>query len=326
MQLFRNAGGLARHMAANQGPVAATLGKFDGLHLGHRAILRQLLQAAAELGGPSLVLTFDPHPAEVLHGAPRLRVEPLRRRLQGLREMGVDACGVLRFDERLRATSARAFIDQVLEPLQVRRLVLGQNFRFGADRGGDIDLLRAWGEQRGAKILSCPAVMVQGAPASSTRVRAALHEGDLALAGRLLGRPWDHSGRVRRGRMLGQQLGFATANLGFGRYTPPMTGVFAALVALDDEPDAARPAVCNLGVRPTVKGTAPLLEAHLLDFDGDLYGRRMRVVPRLRIREERRFDSLDELRAQIGRDTERARQVLDAPLPAGEAKAGGMEP
>ena len=225
--------------------------------------------------------------------------------------MGVDVIGLLRFNARLAAMTAVDFVRQVLvERLRAREVWVGPDFRFGHGRAGDLALLRELGRQHGFTADEIAPVAIDGERVSSTRIRKALASGDFAAATRLLGRPYSVGGRVVRGRQLGRTLGFPTANLRFGGKAPALSGIFATRV--HGVTSAAMPSVASLGTRPTVAGTEPLLEAHLFDFDGDLYGRHVDVEFVARLRDEETFADLPALVAQMHRDATQARALLDA--------------
>lgn len=289
---------------------AVTIGNFDGLHLGHRAVLARLRGRARTLGIPAVVMSFEPTPREYFMGAaapPRLA--GFREKFEGLVGQGVDRLFCARFDGAMAALSPAAFIrDYLLNGLGTRYLVIGDDFRFGHNRAGDFGTLQAAGIEHGFEVTDTPTCILDGMRVSSTAVRAALAAGDLGLATRLLGRHYGMSGRVVEGRRLGRTLGFPTANLRPGRRVLPVTGVFAVVVkGVGERP---WPAVANLGTRPTVDGVEPLLEAHLFDFSGELYGRRITVEFVARLRDELRFDDIPSLTAQMHRDAECARRIL----------------
>ena len=289
---------------------AVSIGNFDGLHLGHRAVLRRLTGQAGELGVPSLVMSFEPTPREYFLGdAAPPRLARFREKFAGLAEQGVDRLFSVRFDAAMAALEPADFIrDYLVDGLGTRYLAIGDDFRFGKDRRGDFATLQAAGREHGFAVEDMPTEVLDGIRVSSTAVRAALAAGDLGLATRLLGRHYGMTGRVIEGRRLGRTLGFPTANLRPGRRVLPVTGVFAVVVkGVGDRP---WPAVANLGTRPTVDGTEPLLEAHLFDFDGDLYGRRITVEFVARLRDEQRFNDMQGLTAQMHRDAGLARRIL----------------
>jgi len=292
---------------------AATIGNFDGVHLGHQKIFNGLKERALSLNVPEVAVVFEPQPAE--HFAPEqapARLTRLREKLDAMRDCGVDRVLCLHFGWALAGTSPEDFIRRVLvEGLGVRHLSVGDDFRFGANRRGDFEHLRRSGEELGFQVERTPTVELQGARISSTRVRSALLEGDLARARELLGRAYAICGRVAVGDRIGRKIGFRTANVHLHRRLSPVKGVFVvrvqgAAVGLVD-------GVANIGHRPTVDGTRHQLEAHLFDYVGDLYGRHLRVELLHRIRDEQRFGSLDALKTQIHEDVDAARAWLASP-------------
>ncbi len=289
---------------------AVTIGNFDGVHLGHQAVLRELTARARALGVPALVMLFEPQPQEYFnpHAAPP-RLMRLREKLLALRDYSVERVLCVRFDGRFAALTPDAFIRQLLvERLAARYIAVGPDFRFGHKRRGNIELLIRAGEAYGFEVANAPAFMVDGARVSSTRVRAALAEGDLETAARLLGRPYRMCGRVVHGNKVGRRIGIPTANIRLHRPRLPLQGIFIAEVS--SETIGRLPAAASIGVRPTVGGSEPLLEVHLLDFDRDLYGVHVAVDFLHKVRDERRFDSLEEMRGVILRDIEAARRYF----------------
>ena len=306
-RLFRDVEG---GLLCPQGSVVC-IGAFDGLHLGHRALVRHAVSRARTLGLPAIALSFEPLPREFFaKAAPPPRLTLPRAKFEGLCELGVDRVGLLRFDAALAAMSAENFVRDVLAArLHAREVWVGPGFRFGRDRLGDLQALQSLGAVHGFAAEAIEAVG-DGAPISSTRIRNALASGDFETAARLLGRPYAIGGRVIRGNRLGRTLGYPTANLRFGGKTPPLSGIFAVQVrGVGPDP---MPAVASFGMRPTVGGREPLLEAHLFDFDGDLYGRRVQIEFRARLRDEQTFADLPTLVEQMHRDAAQARLLLDA--------------
>lgn len=288
------------------GGCVATVGNFDGVHLGHQTILEQVKGKAAELGVPSVVMVFEPQPREFFQGdeAPP-RLTAFRQKVEYLLASGADIVLCLKFDEQFRSYSGLGFIQDVLvDGLQVQHLVVGDDFRFGCDRAGDFHLLKQVGQEAGFTVENTRTVVVDGDRVSSTRIRNALAENELALAERLLGRPYGISGRVVYGRQLGRQIGAPTANIRLSQ-RPPLTGVFVVAVTLPD--GTRKDGAANIGVRPTVDGKRPSLEVHLFDFAGTLYGQRIDVTFRHSLRDEIKFDSVEELKDQIARDFDHAR-------------------
>lgn len=293
-------------------PHAVTIGNFDGLHLGHQAMLARLQEVARARGLPSCVLSFEPHPREFFtpEQAPA-RLSSLREKVEYLQRLGIDRLHVFRFDCAFSALTAEAFIEQVLgRTLQARYVLVGDDFRYGARRAGDFSLLERMGQTLGFDAEFLPTVEMAGERASSTAVRSALASGDLAHAARLLGRPYSISGRVVHGDKLGRDIGFPTANIQLRHNRPPLMGIFAVeLYGLNGEP---LPGVASLGKRPTVKNpdAAPVLEVHLFDFDAEIYGRRVRVDFLHKLRDEEKYPDLDSLVAQIRRDVDNAKTFL----------------
>jgi riboflavin kinase / FMN adenylyltransferase len=294
----------------------ATIGNYDGVHRGHQHMLEAVRRKADELGLPATVVTFEPTPREFFEGAAApARLMRLREKLEALAHYGIDRVVVLRFDERMRSFSAAAFEQTLLaEGLGVRHVVVGHDFHYARKREGNIDSLRAAGERHGFTVAEVDEFLVRGERVSSSLVREALGRNDLQRASLLLGRPYRMTGRVRRGAQLGRTLGYPTANLALQRKVVPLWGILAVRVTGAGLRD--HPAVVSLGTRPTVNGTDPLLEVHLFDFEGDLYGRYLSVDFLRWLRAEQKFDSLAELVAQMNVDAARARAAL-AEIPAG---------
>ena len=322
MRLIR---GLHNLRAPDRGCVA-TIGNFDGVHLGHRTVFQRLLQRGRDLGLPATVITFEPQPLEYFQpDAAPARLTRLREKLAAIEADGIDRVMLLEFGPRLAAMPADAFIDQLLvQGLRVRYLLVGDDFRFGRDRGGDFALLSAAGRQGGFEVENLHTITHGEERISSTRIREALERGDLEQARHLLGRRYAMRGRVGHGDKRGRSIGFPTANIPLHRRVSPLSGVYAVTVRdlTGGRLPAMRPArwgqrwseawpgVANVGHRPTVDGQDVRLEVHLFDFDGDLYGAHLEVEFRLKLRPEQRFESFDALKAQIGRDALAAREFL----------------
>ncbi len=290
------------------------IGAFDGLHMGHRALVRHAVARARDLSLPAVALSFEPLPREFFsRDLPPPRLTLPRGKVQGLRSLGADSVGLLRFDARLSAMSAEEFVRKLLVArLGAREVWIGPEFRFGHRRGGDLPLLQALGAGLGFRAGEIEAVHSQGERVSSTRIRETLRAGDFTDAARLLGRPYSIGGRVVRGKQLGRTLGFPTANLRFPK-TPALSGIYATWVhgvGGDSGKSWPHASVSSFGTRPTVDGTEPLLEAHLFDFDGDLYGRHIEVEFVAKLRDELKFPDLSSLTEQMQRDAETARRLL----------------
>jgi len=288
----------------------ATIGNYDGVHRGHQHMIAAVRARASELGVPAVVVTFEPTPREFFEGpAAPSRLTRLREKLQALALYGVDRVVVLRFDRRMQGMGADEFVQRLLvDGLGVRHMVVGHDFHFARRREGTIDTLRAAGAAHGFTVAEVGQFLLEGERVSSSLVREALNRGDLERATRLLGRPYRMAGRVRLGKRLGRTLGYPTANLALQRKVVPLWGIFAVRVSGAGLVDY--PAVSSLGTRPTVNGTDPLLEVHLFDFDGDLYGQHLDVDFVARLRDEQKFESLDALVAQMNRDAAAARALL----------------
>jgi riboflavin kinase / FMN adenylyltransferase len=299
---------IRRLESVNPRECVVTIGSFDGLHLGHRALIERLRAHAARLALPAMMVTFEPLPREFLQAAdPPARLTNFRERWRLLSGFGLDRLCVLSFGSRLRALSGLQFM-QLLAAARARVVVVGHDFRFG--RGGEASA--AWCAERAAQFgFSTDLVAevpVDGERVSSGRVRCALAAGEFATAARMLGRPYTMRARVRHGNKFGRTIGFPTANLPVQRRRVPLKGVFAARV--NGVGFAARPAVANLGTRPMVNGHEMLLEAHLFDFDADLYGQELEVEFIARLRDELTFPSMDAMVHQMGRDAADARRLL----------------
>lgn len=287
----------------------ATIGNFDGVHVGHRTILEALKQQAFELDARVCVITFEPQPREYFQeDAAPARLSSLREKLALLAENHVDQVLCLPFNDRLRSLSADDFVFRALvEGLDIRYLIVGDDFRYGCDRKGDFTHLELMGEHYGFEVCDTQTVLMQQGRISSTRIRDALAENEFAEAEHMLGRPFTMIGRVVKGQQLGRTLGFPTANIRVCRRRLPLQGVFAVRTLVDGHRFNA---VANLGVRPSVSGVNPLLEVHMLDFKGDLYDQTLRVEFVAKIRDEQKFESLEALRAAIANDIETARKLF----------------
>lgn len=269
-------------LACSNLPIALTIGNFDGVHMGHQAILHRLKQAADKHDIPACVMTFEPQPREFFatNQAPT-RLTNLREKVQLMKRMNIDCVHIYRFTSDFAKITAEQFIRQILvEQLSVRWLLVGDDFRFGAKRQGDFSMLQAYSAQHGFEVEAMPSVIVDNQRVSSTAIRQALNANDLSTAQQFLGRSYSITGRVIRGQQLGRKLGFPTANIAIQHNRPKLTGIFAVAVhgAIASSPATALPAVASLGVRPTVQENGPLLlEAHIFDFDQDIYGKQLQV-------------------------------------------------
>ncbi len=297
-------------------PCALTIGNFDGVHRGHRALLARVSEAAARLGIKTAVMTFEPHPREYFSQvagdpsrAPR-RIANLRDKLQSLADCGVDRVIVEHFNASFASQSPERFIKDVLvDGLHVKWLIVGDDFRFGAKRAGDFAMLQEAGRRFGFEVVSLPSVMHDDVRISSSAVRDALHDGDFAHAQELLGHPYAISGHVQHGRKLGRTIGFPTLNLKIVHKRPAVSGIFVVQVhGLAEKP---LPAVASLGVRPTVEDNGRvLLEVHIFDFSGNCYGKPVRVEFLKKLRDEEKYDDLETLTRAIANDARVAREFF----------------
>lgn len=307
MRIFRHYEELP---AAVRGGVVA-LGNFDGVHLGHQAVIGQALALAKSLGAPAGVMTFEPHPRSVFASdQPPFRLTPFRIKARLIEALSVDFLLMQHFDKAFAAHTAEEFIEEVLiKGLGVRAVVVGYDFCFGKSRAGSVEVLRGRPEFQTVSVdaQSGP----DGQTYSSNLIRQSLLDGKPDIAARLLGRPWEIEGRVETGDQRGRTIGFPTANLHLGDYMRPAIGVYAVRAGIDQGSDTVwHDGVANLGRRPTFDKQDVILEAHLFDFDGDLYGRHLRVALSGYIRAERKFDGLPALKAQIAEDCDTARALL----------------
>jgi riboflavin kinase / FMN adenylyltransferase len=287
-----------------------TIGNFDGVHLGHQRLMGALNQKARALSKPSMVITFEPLPSEYFSPEKSLaRLTPLREKLLLFEKLQIDYVLCLKFNRKLVNCSAEKFINEILiERIKVSHLIVGEDFRFGKDRKGDVALLRKASQKNGFTLEIMQKMTEEGERISSTRIRTALHASNFDLAKRLLGRDYTIQGRVVHGEKRGRTLGFPTANVGLQRIKPPLSGVFAVQVfGLGEIPVLG---VANIGQRPTLQGSKKLLEVHLFDFNACIYDRQIVVMPLKKLRDEKKFPSVAALSAQIAEDVILAKQFF----------------
>lgn len=301
-----------RFSQAEQGSVA-TIGKFDGVHLGHQLILDQLKEIAERLNLPSLVILIEPHPEEFFAREARdcpARLTTLQEKYELLESFGIDFVYQLNFNQQTSELSAENYIKDILvDGLGVAGFIVGNDFRFGYKRAGNFELLQSKGIEFGFEIIQTDSYERNGHRISSTFVREQLDKGDFDLVAQLLGRPYSMKGEVEKGQQLGAELGFPTCNLNPGRRRIPLHGVFAAEVRLGER---YHQAAVNIGYRPTItEEGAALLEAHILDFDQNLYGKNIEVIFRQKIRDELKFNGVDALKKQLNTDVRLVREVFD---------------
>jgi len=299
------------NLAADHPGCVATIGNFDGIHLGHQAVIGQLSEEAADRNVPSVLISFEPTPMEYFQpDKSPARLTRLREKLQVLRRFNIDKVLCLAFNQSLAQMPAEVFIKDILvDRLKVKYLVVGDDFRFGQNRKGDFTMLQQAGEQFGFQVVNMHTFAIEGGRVSSTRIRKALDTGDLAEAERLLGRAYRMSGRVVHGEKLGRELGFPTANINLHRKVTPLQGIFVVEVfGLEGEP---LPGVASLGIRPTINGKKILLEVYLFDFDQDIYGKHIQVSFLHKLRDEVKYTTLDALKVQIQKDVDEAKQYFE---------------
>ena len=309
MQLVR---GLHNVRPDERGCVA-TIGNFDGVHVGHQQILQRLVARAGALGLPSCVIIFEPQPQEYFNLAQApVRLTRLRDKLELFAQHQVDLVLCVAFNRKLQQLTAQEFVGQVLvQGLNIKHLQVGDDFRFGCDRSGDFTFLQQAGAQYGFSVEPTATVTLHGQRISSTAIRSALAAGDLPLAEKMLARPFNICGRVMHGQQLGRKLNAPTANVQLKRYLAPMQGVFVVEALLVD--GRRLPAVANIGTRPTVEQSGrAYLEVHMLDFDECIYGQRLNVVFLHKLRDEEKFADLEQLQAAIAVDVAQAREYFSA--------------
>jgi riboflavin kinase/FMN adenylyltransferase len=298
------------HSRPGTGGCVATVGNFDGVHLGHQALIREVVEHARQLAVPASVMLFEPQPLEYFSpAAAPVRLTTLREKIGALRGQAIDRLVCLRFDSALARLEAGEFVESLLlRGMGVRRMIVGDDFRFGRDRRGDFDLLAQLGSRHGFDVVPTETLLLRGERISSSRIRAALNAADLESAAVLLGRRYRICGRVVPGDRRGRELGFATANIDLHGRGAPLRGIFA--VRVHGLEGGIRDGVASLGTRPVFDGRRLLLETHLFDFAADIYGRRIEVEFVHFLRPERNFGSVEALRRQMHLDAEQARQVL----------------
>ena len=290
-------------------PLHLALGVFDGVHTGHQAVIARAVDAAARDGGLAGVLTFDPHPIRVIAPAkaPTALLETLNHKARVMEKLGVQLFIPLHFDIEFAQMEASEFISK-LTSAPVKTIAVGEDWRFGHNRSGDVNFLHQESARRSFKLEAVTPVMHDGERVSSTRIRQAIRDGNLVAAEQMLGRPYSVTGKVIEGQKLGRTIGFPTANLATGEAQLPPDGVWAVQALLQNGRNL--PGVANLGLRPTLGGDNRSLEVHLLDFSGDLYNQEFEIRFQKHLRPEIKFSSLESLRIQIQRDADEARQVL----------------
>lgn len=300
--------GLSELNKAHKGCVAS-IGNYDGVHLGHQHVIKTLLEKSSEFGLPSTVITFEPLAKEFFRPNSVARITTNENRAELLGNLGIDRVLAIEFNSQFSAYSPKGFVQDVLiEALGLKYLCVGDDFRFGKDRAGDFELLQQMGKQYGFSVAAHDTYELDGARVSSGRVRDSLTNSNFELAKKLLGRPFTIDGSVSKGQQLGRTLNFPTANIVLPNHLMPVNGVFAVKVSIADKGELS--GVANIGRRPTVDGTENRLEVHLFDFDQDIYGQRLSVELIAKIRDEVKFDGVESLKLQIAKDASQARDLL----------------
>ncbi|MDB4166802.1 bifunctional riboflavin kinase/FAD synthetase [Gammaproteobacteria bacterium] len=293
--------------------MSGTIGNFDGLHLGHQAILNQVKEKAKASSSASLVFFTEPHASEYFalrqdNIVPPPRICPWREKVKLLKNFGIDFAFFLQFNRSLKIMTPELFLDQVLSQVNLKHLIVGDDFRFGAQRAGDFELLTEWGLQNDTEVISNSTVSFQDERISSTRIRSALLESNFKLAEQLLGRPYTFSGKVVYGQQIGRSIGIPTANLWMPSQRLPIAGVYAVKCLIEGQ---IHKGIANMGIRPTVGGTKPVLEIHIFDFDATVYGKRLTIEFKNKLRDEKKFDNIALLKEQILKDISKAKKILE---------------
>ena len=291
----------------------ATIGNFDGLHLGHQQILKTMQKEADFHGLWKLIVFTEPHAQEFFAEAAGLdaskppRILPWQEKVRKMKELGVELAFFLKFNNQLRSMTPRNFLDKVLLRLNIKKLILGDDFRFGANREGDFNLLKKWGSENSIEVSNTETFKMEGERVSSTRIRKALTNNDFELATKLLGRPFTYAGKVVYGQQLGAQLGIPTANLWLPKNKLPISGVYIVKALLDKK---VLNGIANMGIRPTIGGELPVLEVHLLDFSQSIYGQTLTVEFLKKVRDEKKFENTTALKEQIFKDISTAKNYF----------------
>ena len=293
--------------------MSGTIGNFDGLHLGHQAILNQVKDKARESSSASLVFFTEPHASEYFaakdkNSSAPPRICPWREKVKLLKNFGIDFAFFLQFNRSLKTMTPQSFLDDVLAQLNLKHLIIGDDFRFGAERAGDFQLLKNWGKSNGIQVIANKTVSIDGLRISSTRIREALLQSKFELAAQLLGRAYTFSGKVVYGKQLGRTIGVPTANLWIPKQRLPIAGVYAVKCSLAGE---SFNGIANMGIRPTVDGSKPVLEIHIFNFSESIYGQRLTVEFKNKLRDEKKFDNIDLLKEQILQDISQAKEILE---------------
>ena len=314
MYLIRGIGNLATFKKKFPNiTMSGTIGNFDGLHLGHQAILNQVKIKAKESSGSSLVFFTEPHASEYFAAnqsniSPPPRICPWREKVKLLKQFGIDFAFFLKFNTSLKIMTPQEFLDEILSEVNLSHLIIGDDFRFGAQRAGDFDLLKEWGIKNRTEVIVNPTISYDNERISSSRIREALLVNNFALAKELLGRSYTFSGKVVFGQQLGSSIGIPTANLWIPKQRLPISGVYAVRCMVNS---SSYNGIANMGIRPTVGGKHPVLEVHIFNFNKSIYGKRLTVEFQNKLRDEKKFDNIDLLKKQILIDISNAKKILE---------------
>lgn len=292
--------------------LVVTIGNFDGLHLGHKKIILKMKDVALSSNSKTMVIFTEPHAKEFFSFNKDIteqptRISPWRDKFKRLEDESVDYAFFLKFNISLQTMVPEVFIKEVLDSLNISHLLIGDDFRFGQDRKGDYTLLQKWSDSKGIKLSKLPTFSIEKRRVSSSWIRETLSKGDFEMTKDLLGRPYSFEGKVVPGNRLGRTIGFPTANIWLPKNNLPIKGVFSVKIRLDM---SELKGIANIGIRPTVGGTSPVLEVNIFDFKEDIYGKRLKVQFVKKIRDEKKFDSLEELKTQIVKDVKTAQEQL----------------
>ena len=292
--------------------LVVTIGNFDGLHLGHKKIILKMKDVALSSNSKTMVIFTEPHAKEFFSFNKDIteqptRISPWRDKFKRLENESVDYAFFLKFNISLQTMVPEVFIKEVLDSLNISHLLIGDDFRFGQDRKGDYTLLQKWSDSKGIKLSKLPTFSIEKRRVSSSWIRETLSKGDFEMTKDLLGRPYSFEGKVVPGNRLGRTIGFPTANIWLPKNNLPIKGVFSVKIRLDM---SELKGIANIGIRPTVGGTSPVLEVNIFDFKEDIYGKRLKVQFVKKIRDEKKFDSLEELKTQIVKDVKTAQEQL----------------
>lgn len=292
--------------------LVVTIGNFDGLHLGHKKIILKMKDVALSSNSKTMVIFTEPHAKEFFSFNKDIteqptRISPWRDKFKRLEDESVDYAFFLKFNISLQTMVPEVFIKEVLDSLNISHLLIGDDFRFGQDRKGDYTLLQKWSDSKGIKLSKLPTFSIEKRRVSSSWIRETLSKGDFEMTKDLLGRPYSFEGKVVPGNRLGRTIGFPTANIWLPKNNLPIKGVFSVKISLDM---SELKGIANIGIRPTVGGTSPVLEVNIFDFKEDIYGKRLKVQFVKKIRDEKKFDGLEELKTQIAKDVKTAQEQL----------------